>query len=90
MGDLTVYPLAYDTIADKHGEDVAQRLWEKNGFTGKYVPGFMAVGGYTVHDCAVEGFDEHKADKQRLAESMSPLGQEVFGLAVDLMKGTQL
>lgn len=48
MGDIYISPLAYDEVAAMEGEEVAQKLWEKNGGTGKYVPGAKAISGWNI------------------------------------------
>lgn len=50
MSDFHMLPLAYDDVAKQSGEASAQALWLKNGGTGDYVPGMVAVAGWYLTD----------------------------------------
>lgn len=90
MGIFYVQSNDYVNVAKYHGPDVAQRLWELDGWEGKYVPGMVAVRGWSDNNGTVVGYADHKHDMEKLEQAkMSPVAQDVFGLGVKIMRDIQ-
>lgn len=48
MGEFHMAALCYDDVVKRHGKDAAQEMWERNGGTGKFVPGMVAEPGLGI------------------------------------------
>jgi len=64
-----VKALCFDDIANIHGQEIAQALWQRIGYGGKYVNGFVAIPGWVERKGGlIIGFQECERANQLLKD----------------------
>lgn len=66
MGEFIMSSLHFDEIARQDGDAVAQKLWEIQGGSGTYVPGYVAVPQWSDFNGSLVGYQEWKAATKQL------------------------